>query len=156
MSEPVMLKCNHCEAEFLSIYEHECSYEKLKVDNARLREENARLRQQYENTGATMNRMQARSLHEENARLLKVLDRDKEKGPLIQTSNYVGPEFSVVLDYIEENKRLRDALAFYADEKNYAVTGEKFYIGHGDYIEDTWIEVDRDRGKIAKTALEGE
>src|SRR5690625_4703171 len=33
---------------------------------------------------------------------------------------------------VEQNKRYREALEFYADEKNYEVTGEKTYIGHGD------------------------
>ncbi|MDY7043735.1 hypothetical protein RVS70_05900 [Virgibacillus sp. M23] len=56
-------------------------------------------------------------------------------------------------DLLEENQRYRQALEFYADKENYEVTGEKTYIGHGDFTEETWIEVDRDKGKKARKAL---
>lgn len=54
------------------------------------------------------------------------------------------------------NVRYREALEFYGDKKNYEISSEKTYIGHGDFAEETWIEVDRDRGKKARQALRGE
>lgn len=56
----------------------------------------------------------------------------------------------------KQNKRYREALEFYADEDNYKTTGEKTYIGHGDYTEEIWIPVDVDSGKKARQALDGE
>lgn len=50
-------------------------------------------------------------------------------------------------------ERLSEALEFYADEDNHKITGEKVYIGHGDFTEETWIEVERDRGIKARQAL---
>lgn len=55
-----------------------------------------------------------------------------------------------------ENQRYKQALRFYADEKNYEVTGEKTYIGHGDFTEETWIEIDKDRGFKARQAIKGD
>jgi hypothetical protein len=56
----------------------------------------------------------------------------------------------------KQNQRYKQALEFYGDKKNYEISGEKTYIGNGDFTEETWIEVDRDRGKKAQKALKGE
>ena len=54
----------------------------------------------------------------------------------------------------EKNKKLRDALKFYADGTTYELTGEKVYTGHGSYDEDCWREIERDLGEKARQALE--
>ncbi len=56
----------------------------------------------------------------------------------------------------EENDRLRQALRFYADEETYTLTGEKFYTGHGDFKEESWYPIERDKGKTARQQLKGE
>lgn len=55
----------------------------------------------------------------------------------------------------EENKRLREALEFYADEGTYKLTGEKVYTGHGSYDEACWREIENDNGQKARQTLEG-
>ena len=59
-------------------------------------------------------------------------------------------------DRRRESNQYKRVLEFYADKKNYEVTGEKVYNGHGDFTEETWVEVDRDHGKKAREVLEQE
>ena len=54
----------------------------------------------------------------------------------------------------KENKKLCEALEFYADKTTYELTGEKVYTGHGSYDEDCWREIERDMGEKARHALE--
>lgn len=57
---------------------------------------------------------------------------------------------------LQENAQLREALEFYANKKTYQITGEKFYIGHGDFVEKSYFPIEEDRGVKARQALKGE
>lgn len=59
----------------------------------------------------------------------------------------------LLLSLNHEIKRYEQTLEFYADENNYEITGEKYYTGHGNFTEDTWVEIAEDGGERARQVL---
>ena len=58
-----------------------------------------------------------------------------------------------ILSLVDENKRLREALEFYADKNNHVEYHESDYVK---YNERGITEITRDKGQIARQALEGD
>ncbi len=90
-----------------------------------------------------------------NVALLAELENENSRlqNEWIKCQEQIGHLEAAVHDLRGENTRLGEALEFYADERNYEVTGEKTYIGHGDFTEETWIEVNKDQGEKARQVL---
>ena len=92
--------------------------------------------------------MSVRQYEEERQKREQFLKRENEA-----LNRHKGELIDKVWALESENKRLREALEFYADKNNHVEYHESDYVK---YNERGITEISRDKGQIARLALEGD